>query len=144
MTDRHPVHARLRSRFAAQHRRVASIVLDVLFDHYLTRHWDEFCAWQRRGFMDGVYAVLLQPPAPLPEALAAVAPRWVEADWLSAYESRQGVAAVLARLNRRSRSGLDLVAAFDSVLADESALEAGFLEIFGDVQRATNRGQFSV
>lgn len=138
LTDKHPRFIELRDLFGAGHRRVAGIVLDVLFDHYLTCHWTQFSAWPRTEFIAAVYAVLKEPPTPLPGPLAAVAHRWVDADWLRVYETRRGVEAVLERLRRRSRRGVDLNAALAMTEGREQLLEDGFLAIFTDVQRGVD------
>ncbi|PIE38601.1 MAG: hypothetical protein CSA54_00100, partial [Gammaproteobacteria bacterium] len=39
-TDRHPIIGELRPHFVEPRRRFAGIIIDVLFDHWLARHWD--------------------------------------------------------------------------------------------------------
>jgi acyl carrier protein phosphodiesterase len=134
LTDAHPRYRDLRRLFPATQRRVAPIVLDVLFDHYLTRDWRRFSAWDRGAFIEGVYRVLSQRGLPRPPALARVAPRWVAADWLRAYESLDGVAAVLDRLARRTSRPLPLRAALEVAAAREDELAEGFCEVFLDVR----------
>lgn len=136
MTDTHPRYLELKSLFPRQHRRIAPIVLDVLFDHYLTRDWSLLSALDRDAFIDGVYAVLAYPGAPLPEPLSELAPRWVAADWLRVYGERDGVRAVLARLERRARRRLPLTDALAAVHARDDELRDGFHEVFGDVRAA--------
>ena len=113
---------------------MAPIVLDVLFDHYLTRDWRRFSVWDRDAFIDGVYRVLTCRSLPHPPALARVASRWVDADWLRVYETLGGVAAVLDRLARRASRPLPLRAALDAAAAREDELAAGFREVFADVR----------
>ena len=132
LTDAHPRHIELRRLFPPAQRRVAPIVLDVLFDHYLTRDWSRFSAWERGAFIEGVYCVLSQGVLPRPPALARVAERWVAADWLRVYETLDGVAAVLDRLAARASRPLPLRAALDVVADREEELVAGFYEVFVD------------
>ncbi|MEE4277764.1 MAG: ACP phosphodiesterase [Halieaceae bacterium] len=136
LTDAHPRYRALVSAFPVRYRRVAPIVLDVLFDHYLSRLWTRVTAIDRDDFIDGVYAVLTQHGAPLPETLAERAPVWVAADWLRAYGSLEGVEAVLGRLGARARRPLPLLAAYEAACALEDELQAGFIEVFGDVRAA--------
>lgn len=134
LTDSHPRFRDLLTLFPPVQRRIAPIVLDVLFDHYLFRDWPQFSRWRRDAFIDGVYAVLLAPPMPLPDALAAVAPRWVQADWLRVYASMEGVAAVLERLSCRASRPLPLAPALLVAQRHDGAFADAFAEIFVDVR----------
>ncbi|CDG20079.1 Acyl carrier protein phosphodiesterase [Xenorhabdus poinarii G6] len=42
LTDKHPLVAQARQLFRSESRRVAPITLDIIWDHFLSRHWDEF------------------------------------------------------------------------------------------------------
>ncbi|MEM6773751.1 MAG: ACP phosphodiesterase [Pseudomonadota bacterium] len=134
LTDSHPHYRKLVSSFGGAQRRVAPIVLDVLFDHYLFRNWDRFSTFGRDAFIDNVYQVLSTPGAPLPPALAERAPLWVEANWLRAYRSMAGVEAVLGRLAMRARRKLPVLETLAVAQDLDATLEAGFLEVFADVQ----------
>ncbi len=138
LTDTHPRYRELVASFGGEQRRVAPIVLDVLFDHYLYRRWNRFSMLDRDAFIDGVYGVLSTPGAPLPRALAERAPAWVEANWLRAYRSMAGVEAVLARLAARARRELPILETLKVAQGRDTELEAGFLEVFADVQSRVN------
>jgi acyl carrier protein phosphodiesterase len=140
LTDSHPRYQALRAGFPPEHRRYAGIVLDVLFDHYLSRHWQRFSYWKQEQFIAGVYAVLNEQQDLLPMELARVAPYWTDADWLRVYADLDGVHAVLKRLSRRLSRRIDLCAILEQALGSDQQLEAGFLEVFHDVQGAVTQG----
>lgn len=135
LTDSHSAYLTLKARFPQGHRRYAGLVLDVLFDHYLVRHWQLYSDWSRDAFLECTYRVLRDNPLLLPDALAAVASRWIDADWLRVYETRGGVAAVLERLALRLSRPVDLVALLEVVDENDADFEQGFLAVFADVQR---------
>jgi acyl carrier protein phosphodiesterase len=139
LTDAHPAYRELVARFPPRYRRVAPIVLDVLFDHYLSKLWTQVTPLDRDEFIDGVYAVLSRPGAPLPDALAGRAPAWVAGDWLRVYDRREGVAAVLGRLAARARRPLPLLDALEASADLDAELRAGFLLVFNDVRAAVDR-----
>jgi acyl carrier protein phosphodiesterase len=140
LTDSHPRYQALRAGFPREHRRFAGIVLDVLFDHYLSRHWRRFSHWKQEHFIAGVYTVLNEERDLLPTELARVAPYWTEADWLRVYADLDGVLAVLERLSRRLSRRVDLCAILEQALGSEQQLEAGFFEVFQNVQAAVTQG----
>ena len=136
LTDAHPRYRALVGCFPLPYRRVAPIVLDVLFDHYLYGAWRHFTSLDRDAFISGVYAVLTAPQAPLPPALATRASLWVDADWLHVYRSIEGVEAVLTRLAARSRRALPIMPALAAARDLDEVLRSGFAEVFDDVRVA--------
>ncbi|WP_086107511.1 ACP phosphodiesterase [Xenorhabdus vietnamensis] len=42
LTDKHPLVMEARKLFRCEYRRVAPITLDIIWDHFLSRYWDEF------------------------------------------------------------------------------------------------------
>ena len=40
--DTHPAFRRSRGRVSAARRRVAGIMVDMFYDHFLARHWGQF------------------------------------------------------------------------------------------------------
>ncbi|MEQ1975332.1 ACP phosphodiesterase [Xenorhabdus sp. SGI240] len=42
LTDKHPLVLEARKLFRPEYRRVAPITLDIIWDHFLSRHWDKF------------------------------------------------------------------------------------------------------
>lgn len=148
LTDAHPQYRSLKRLFPRQERRFAGIVLDVLFDFLLCRHWSMFSNWERAEFTAGVYEVLQTKQVALPVPLAERASTWVAADWLRVYESLDGVAAVLDRVSHRLASNtgrrVDLAALLAQVWIDEARLELGFMAVFGDVKSALDGSKSGV
>jgi acyl carrier protein phosphodiesterase len=138
LTDANPRYRASVAAFPPQYRRVAPMVLDVMFDHFLFTDWAAHSGQDRDAFIDGVYAVLTERGAPLPEGLARRAPTWVQADWLRAYAHMDGVAAVLARLAQRARRPLPILAALQEVQRSEDTLRSAFTAVFRDVRHAVD------
>ncbi|MBI6549007.1 ACP phosphodiesterase [Xenorhabdus lircayensis] len=42
LTDKHPLVTEARYLFRCEYRRVAPITLDIIWDHFLSLHWDQF------------------------------------------------------------------------------------------------------
>lgn len=122
--------------FPGVSRRFAGIALDVVFDYYLTRHWSAFSSWSRAEFISGVYASLSAHQSELPQAFRDLAPRWIAADWLRVYETRDGVAAVLNRVAQRMSRPMPVDLLLSVCDAREKEIEKGFLCIFADVQQS--------
>lgn len=134
LTDTHPDYQALRRLFPQGLRRVAGIVLDVVFDHLLCSHWARFSSWDRVDFTRSVYAVLSDRHALLPAPLRERAPGWVDADWLRVYETREGIEAVLGRLAARLSRRVSVTELMAVVDTHRESIEAAFLRVFASVQ----------
>ena len=124
-TDRHPVWRRSRARVAP--RRVAGVIVDVAYDHFLARHFGRFCDVPLEEFAARTYGILLDHRSLLPPRLRAVLPRIAAEDWLTSYRWLEGVERTFARLARRVAALAD---ATDRVRAQYRPLEADFLEFY--------------
>lgn len=98
-TDSHPLQARARSRFPAERRRMAGMLLDLFFDHCLVRDWADYAAQPLQHFTGRVYRVLAAEPE-LPGRLALMAPRMAEQDWLGSYREFRVLEQVIAGMQR--------------------------------------------
>jgi acyl carrier protein phosphodiesterase len=138
-TDRHPAVFRAFARLPDEWGWFKGIVVDVYFDHLLTRTWDEFALPPIRGFLDEVNRDLLSAVAAAPDAFEDVT-RIVSGDRLMSYRNPAGVEAALRRLTgiireRMPTRALDLVPALADMEAEREALTADFREFFPDLRR---------
>lgn len=86
-TDAHPSHRAAVAGFEAPWRRFGGILVDMLYDHWLSLHWQQFSGAPQPRFLQQSYAQLLEDhhrlrrPLPLGEALLTLdEPRWREAE----------------------------------------------------------------
>lgn len=100
--DGHPLVQRSRARLQPPFRRIAGVLVDVFFDHYLARDWAQHGdGGSLREFADATYALLERHAAVLPGRLAGAVPAMRGQDWLASYAELDGIDAILARMDRR-------------------------------------------
>ncbi len=138
-TDSHPEMAVLKPLFSASRRRYAGIILDISFDHFLTRNWNTFCDENLSSFISHIYQVLTEHHALLPGPLQSIAPRLVAEDWLSNYSTLTETGKVLDRVSKRLRRVNPLAGSIVEVSKHYVRLEAGFLSIFPEVVEFAGR-----
>jgi acyl carrier protein phosphodiesterase len=76
-SDRHLITRRSRNRISPLRRRFAGIIVDVCYDHFLSRNWQQFSPVDLESFVGRVYFVLSNNQAMLPERLLRVLPRMI-------------------------------------------------------------------
>jgi acyl carrier protein phosphodiesterase len=134
-TDAHPQVRASRNRVSPARRRFAGIMVDMFYDHFLARHWGDYCGVPLRDFAHGAYAVLLREEAGLTAEMRRVAERMAEQDWLTAYREPEVIAAALDRIARRLRRENTLAGSGEELIANYPAMEADFRRFFPDVMR---------
>ncbi len=130
-SDGHPATLQARRCFPAPYRRYAGIVLDVVNDYLLTRHWSEFCRQPLPLFADRAYAVLRAREGHFPPAARAALHRLIAADWLTRYATLDDLSRSLERLQGRLSRSAPLAEAFEAVVGPApEQFEAGFFDLF--------------
>lgn len=125
-TDAHAAVQRSKSRISRARRRYAGIMIDMFYDHFLARSWEEFHDEPLAAFSARVYALLERRRAELPETMQFVAQRMAARDWLGAYASAATIHGALDRISGRLRRANRLAGAGEELLADYAGFESDF------------------
>jgi acyl carrier protein phosphodiesterase len=107
-TDAHPRFRGSVARLSPAHRRFGGIIVDVLYDHFLTVRWNDYSAVPLRACVDEFYASFDQHREQVPMSVWPVLERMREQDWLRSYGDLAGVRLALWRIGRRLRQPRDL------------------------------------
>ncbi|WP_286240709.1 ACP phosphodiesterase [Neptuniibacter halophilus] len=129
-TDQHPQVRELKSLISQPRRRFAGIMLDMVFDHYLIKHWH---CYSERSFSDSCrdyYANLQRGRALMPLPMQQVTRRITEQDWFSSYAEIEGIGYALDRVATRIRFPHQFAGAVIELRQHEEAIEQGFLRFF--------------
>lgn len=129
-TDRHPSVFRARTLFSSQRRRFAGVALDVLFDHFLIRHWASFSSVDYPSYVDGLYEDLNKGQALMPVHMSLTINRLTQHDWLNAYASLDQIGRALDRIAAQIRFDNLFGGIIAEIRTHETALESIFLEFF--------------
>ena len=129
-TDNHAVIGGLKHVFSGKRRRFAGIILDVAFDHFLSRHWDLFHTEQRVDYIDYLYGCLHGGRALMPPRMQHAVDYMIAEDWLGSYADLAGIDTCLNRMSKRIRFDNNLYGAIEEIQANYPELDSGFLEFF--------------
>ncbi|MDX1801061.1 MAG: ACP phosphodiesterase [Marinobacter sp.] len=132
-TDQHPEVLAAKRVFSAQRRRFAGVALDVLFDHYLLRHWPRFTDCDREGFIQEVYRDLEAGYKLMPQRMAEVMARMIAHDWFTAYKDLDTIGYALDRIADRIRFQNQFAGIIEEIRAHDRLLEQHFLAFFPDL-----------
>jgi acyl carrier protein phosphodiesterase len=132
-TDTHDAVLEAVSLLFPRHRHAGRIIVDVLFDHYLSTHWARFSDVPRREFIGQCYALLrsIDPDDErFPERFRVFARRYAEYDVLASYHQVEGVGVALERVGRRVASRNTLHDTVSDIRLHYDALEKCFVRFY--------------
>jgi acyl carrier protein phosphodiesterase len=98
--EAHPAFRVSRARVSPERRRYAGIMIDLFYDHFLARRWEEFSPELLEDFTAATYALLVRHAALLPPRLAGIFPYMRREDWLASYRALSGVGQALDSMSR--------------------------------------------
>jgi acyl carrier protein phosphodiesterase len=132
-TDAHPAFAASRARVSPARRRYAGILVDLFYDHFLARHWRDYHDQRLETFAAGVYGVLLDRAATLPEPAGRMVGFMVRQDWLVSYRDVDAVGGALERMGRRLTRGNALLGSAAELESAYEGFEADFRTFMPEV-----------
>jgi acyl carrier protein phosphodiesterase len=132
-SDAHRITRESRNRISPSRRRFAGIIVDVCYDHFLSRHWGDFSRIDPANFVERVYAVLMKNSAFLPDRLSRVLPRMISENWLGSYVHLKGVGEALDRIAGRLSRGDAFRGSIIEIESNYRALEGDFLSFFPEL-----------
>jgi acyl carrier protein phosphodiesterase len=134
--ETHPAFRVSRGRVSAARRRVAGIMVDMFYDHFLARHWADYQpAEPLTRFTARQYQLLASLGADLPPRLARILPAMRADDWLASYREVATIALALDRMARRLTRANPLPGAGEELVAGYADFEADFRVFIPDARR---------
>lgn len=129
-TDAHDLIKRSRARLQPPYRRYGPILIDVLHDHFLARHWLYYADEPLAEFACQRYREFAQHQTWMPPALRLYTERLRQHDGLQAYADLASIERVLQILSQRLRRSNPLAESLPELERRYPELEADFAEFF--------------
>jgi len=134
-TDSHAIFRRSVQRFHPPFRRFGGILVDVFYDHFLTRNWPSFSDTPLPEFTAEFYASFAPQRADIPPEAYAHLQRMQAANWLGSYGDIAGLTLTLQRLSSCLRRPFDLRPAIAVLEQEYDSFHADFAAFFPELLR---------
>ncbi|WP_308364804.1 MULTISPECIES: ACP phosphodiesterase [unclassified Microbulbifer] len=135
LTDSHPAYRKSQAQLDPSWRRYTGIILDIWFDHLLSRQWNEWHHQPLEDFCRDCWRHFHSRDRYIPPRAQAFMERAERFKLLQSYGDEQVVAQSLARVSQRLSRPVPLQDALPELLARRPALERNFTELFGYLNR---------
>lgn len=133
-TDQHPALQPLKQSLSSERKRFSGIISDVVFDHFLFKHWAQFSNKDIEMFIDHCYSEILSVQNLMHESMRRAMVFMVEDDGLRINRELSGVGQTIDRLSQRIRFKNKLWGAIEEVEANYTSYEDSFLILFPDLK----------
>lgn len=141
-TDHHEIFLEKKKLLSPERTRFAGMIIDVFFDHFLTKYWDDFGTGDLKEFIDGLYQLLMDRSEWLTDELREIVPRMKDENWLLAYGSLDSLALTFRRISRRRDFLTPLIGAEKDLEAHYGEFEAAFLKFYPELLEFANDYRF--
>jgi len=132
-TDRHAIVRRSIGRVPANFRRFGGILVDIFYDHFLSRDWLNYHLTPLPDFVDEFYSSFAHHRAEIPPEAYAHLERIRSGNFLCSYGEMGDLAEVLRRLGLRFRKPVALDQAVSVLEKDYAGFRADFDAFFPEL-----------
>jgi acyl carrier protein phosphodiesterase len=102
-TDHHPVVQISKMRLRPKYRHYAAVIVDIFYDHLLSRYWSNYHTEPLEKFSQATYNTLQQHRNVLPIPVNNLLPYMIRDNWLLNYGTFDGIGKALTGISRRAR-----------------------------------------
>lgn len=100
--DSHKIYSKAKIPLQPKYGHYSGIVLDVFFDHFLARNWEQFSNQNFKAFCRNFYLTLALNVATLPPRYRYMFPFLVVGDWFGSYKYIDNIESVLYSMSKRT------------------------------------------
>lgn len=133
-TDAHPVFLTSKHRFSKDFDKYSGVLMDIIYDHYLAKNFEQYSPLSLQEHADGIYDILKKNHDFLPEHAKRFYGYMTERNILFHYSSIEGIQTVLTHLSSRIRNRFELQLAIPILEFNYKEIEEEFTIFFDDLQ----------
>jgi len=134
-TDNSAITKESKSIFTPLYGKYAGIIVDVMYDHFLSIHWNNYSNTSREHFITHVYKILWQYYYILPQRAQQLIPSIIYHNWMRYYASFYGLEKALQRMETRTSLPKQSHACIEILRDNYSELNAQFEDFFYLIQK---------
>ena len=102
-TDSHRLFKSSKKRLTNNYGKFASVIVDIFYDHYLARNWNNYSDIELNEFVSGTYKILIKNFSLLPAKSKKILPFMISQNWLVGYANFDGLTRVFNGMSRRTK-----------------------------------------
>lgn len=138
-TDQHPVVQKSKDRLRPKYGHYSGVIVDIYYDHYLARKWNNYHDQPLRRYVDEQYKMLENSISILPRKVVHMLPFMIKHDWLYNYQYFEGIDRVMHGMANRSNFNSKMEQSVVELKRYHTAFEKEFGLFFSDLIAFSNK-----
>ena len=134
-TDNHPIPLQSKDRLREKYRHYSGVIVDMFYDHFLAKNFDNYSEIGLAAFVKSGYAVMEENSDIMPERAQKMLPYMIRGNWLVSYAQPEGTHRALQGLSRRTKFDSKLEFAIQDLLKYYEEFEMEFTAFFKEIQQ---------
>jgi acyl carrier protein phosphodiesterase len=134
-TDAHPVFRQSTKKLHARYHHYAGVIVDVFYDHFLAKNWSFYSNENLEEFIQNFYESLRKNQAVLTEKTIGFMPYMFKQNWLSSYQTIEGINSILTQMDGRTKNKSKMRFATEELQEFYTDFEEEFTTFFKDLQQ---------
>ena len=132
-TDQHPIFIKSRERLYPKYRRYSGVIIDIYYDHFLAKYWDEYHEENLKEFVSKAYHLLIHNFKLLPPRSKRILPFMITQNWLANYSNFKDLKRVFGGMSRRTSNNSRMDEAIEELKINYSDFEAEFRQFMPEI-----------
>lgn len=132
-TDSHDQVTMSKNRLRPKYRHYSGVIVDIFFDHFLARNWNDYHTELLPDFAEQVYRLIDQHQAILPREVTFMMPYMTRGNWLVNYARLDGIHRALSGMARRTPYESRMDEAIDDLRQSYAAFKSEFDRFFPEL-----------
>ncbi|WP_281225238.1 acyl carrier protein phosphodiesterase [Flavobacterium aquiphilum] len=133
-TDSHPIFRKSTKRLHENYHHYAGVIVDVFYDHFLAKNWTNYSDESLEDFTNRFYQSLQDNYEFLSERAKGMMPYMISHNWLVSYQTVEGIASILTRMDSRTQNESKMRFAFRELVEYYGDFELEFTTFFEDIK----------
>ncbi|OCB74977.1 Acyl carrier protein phosphodiesterase [Flavobacterium glycines] len=133
-TDAHPIFRESTKRLHERYHHYAGVIVDIFYDHFLAKNWTNYSDEDLEEYISRFYQSMHKHHDLLSERAKGILPYMEKQNWLSSYQSIDGIHEILSRMDRRTDNNSNMRFASEELKEYYSEFEQEFSSFFEDIK----------
>lgn len=132
-TDHHPLVLSGKTRFEARYHRYSSVLMDLLYDHFLAKDWYNFHSMPLHDYVNEIHNDLLNHFELYPERLKSSLPTFMKYRWIERYVGLEGLRDVCEVMSQTTSLPAETDFAMEVIVQNYETFRNEFYEFFSQI-----------
>lgn len=132
-TDQHEVFIQSKNRLVPKYRMYSGVIVDIFYDHFLAKHWNNYSDKELKNFVSQTYLMLVNRFRILPPRSKRILPFMIAQNWLVNYSNLDDLRRVFRGMSRRTSNSTGMLNSVDDLETHYELFENEFKLFFFDI-----------